>query len=357
MSRGIGWKANGDFGGRDNSDAGAPAARRAVGAAGVDRLDEAVSAARQAAEDDPEDWRRQLDLISALIARRKRMSDLLGGDLVQEAVAAGRRAVALAPDEPEAHLALADALLAVWPRRFAVRAKAYAEIDEAELLGVDQRDLAERRAAAEPGSLPVVISWPCSWLFLMFGVDGVGGDIGRAVAFPAMAGLVIAVRKFRARARGQSLRESLDTKRRLHRKRLATDEQMLLRAPAGAGVLTILVLPGAALATPGADNDAQSSVASYLLLAAIAVLVPAIWIGVDRWLRPGTVVKALRHDLFTAVCVPITLILAPIAPVLVLLKVHSSGLWFSLFLGPFVWMVGILAWGLTLTSRRRKTAG
>ncbi|MEY9927566.1 tetratricopeptide (TPR) repeat protein [Catenulispora sp. GP43] len=344
---------NGDFGTRDNPDAVAMAAWTA---SGVGALDEAVTAARQAVEDDPDDWRRQLDLVSALAARHKRMADLLGGDLVREAVAAARRAVALAPDEPEAHLALADALRAVWPRRITTRLEAFAEIDKAELLGMDQRDLAERRAGVEGGSVPVIISWPISTLFFMFGIQGVGGGIGRVIADVGFVAFAIAARTFRARAKGQSLRESLDIRRRLHRKRLATDEQMLLRAPAGAAVLTILVFPGAALAIPGAEKVAQSSVASYLLLAAIAVLVPAIWIGVDRWLRPGTVVKALRHDVFTAVCVPITLVIAPIVPVLVLLRVHSSGLWFSLFLGPMAWMVGVFIWGMTLTSRRKKAA-
>lgn len=313
----------------------------------------AERAARQAIDTDPDDWRGYVSLARALVGQKRAPDAITIQKRVKEAVVAARKAVALAPEEPEAHLALADALLAVFPRKVKNRATARAHVDQAELLGVDPRDLAERRAQPKPLSLYVTY-WSCWWLFWIFGVQHQEGVIGMAIAWPAMiialAGMIVAL----LRPTGQSLRETLEVKRKLSRKRLATDDLVLQRAPGAAAVFAFVALPSAFLAIPGADDSHPALPLAWTLLCGVPLAFAATWIGVDRWLRPGTVIRTLRHDPFVASSVPITLILATITAVSAIRGVNSSGLWSALFLGQMAWITGNVILAAKLVSRRKK---
>jgi tetratricopeptide (TPR) repeat protein len=306
----------------------------------LDNADAAELAARRAIETDANDWREHAALTDALVARKQ----------VQEAIVAARRALALAPDEPDAHLALADALLAVVPRRMKTRAAAFAEIDRAELLGADAGDLAGRRA--QPRSTAYNVIYWVSFCLLMSAMNM--GGVTRTVSLIGMVALTIAAAVLRVRHYGQTFREVLGTKREISRHRLPTDDQVYQRAAAAAAAVAILVLPAAALSIPGADGDAQSLPAAWLLLGCIPVVGVASWIGVDRWLRPGTVIRALQHDAYTAISISITFILATASPVMALDKVQRPGLWFTLLMVQFAWIAGSAIAGAKLTSRRKK---
>lgn len=284
--------------------------------------------AQQGAEIDTDDWRACVARAGDLVARRQ----------AKEAVVAARRAVALAPDEPEARLALADALLAVYPRRIGNRAAAFAEIDQAELLGVDAREPAERREQPKGMGYTVAV-WVAGALFMGFGLHGLGGRIGTVVAWPAMVLFLIGTGVVRVRPEGRSLREALDTKRKLSRRRLAAGEQLGQRAPLALAVLAFLDLPTAFLAIPGVDGKAQPLLAAWVLLCGIPVIGLAAWIGVDQWLRPGTVSRALRRDAFLTCSVLITFVLAELTAVLAVRRIQSSGLWFALFVGQMAWIL------------------
>jgi hypothetical protein len=307
--------------------------------------DAAELAARQAIETDADDWRGHEALARALLAQKQ----------VQQAIVAARRAVALAPDEPEARLTLADSLLAVTPRRTRTRAAARAEIDQAELLGVDPGDLADRRK--QPKGLGFwIFYWTFFQVFIAFGANGFAGTIGRAVAWPAYFVFIAAIVVFSTRPPGQPLRQTLDTKRKISRKRLATDELVAQRAPAATAVLAFLVLPTAFLAIPGADGNAPPLALAWLTLVGIPLVGLATWIGIDRWLFPGTVTRVPRHDPFTAFSVVITFVLATNTSVIAVRKVQSSGLWFTLFLVQMAWLLTSVICGVKLTSRRKKAA-
>lgn len=296
-------------------------------------------------EPDSGDWRRYVDLARALIAQRR----------IQEAVVAARQAVALAPDEPEAHLALADALLAVFPRRIRIRAAARAHVDRAELLGVDRRELADRRNA--PKSLGfVVVYWVCWWLFWIFGVQHQEGAIGVAIAWPAMILAFTAMILALLRPPGRSLKETLDVKRQIARKRLEEDDLVPQRAPGAAAFLGFLTLPSVFLAIPGVDSNRPAPVAAWLVLCGIPLAGLAVWIGVDRWLRPGTVMRTLLREPYVAVSVTVTFILAMTTAAAAVRRVESPGLWFALFLGQAGWIIGNGICGGLLVSRRNKAA-
>jgi hypothetical protein len=80
------------------------------------------------------------------------------------------------------------------------------------------------------------------------------------------------------------------------------------------------------------------------------------WIGVDRWLRPGTVIRVLRHDPFVVSSVSITFILAATSPALAFLEVQRPGVWFTLLLSQFAWGLGGAIAGSWVSSRRKKAA-
>ena len=315
--------------------------------------DAAVLAARQAIEGDADDWRSYADLANALVKRNRYLSDLAGRNPAQEAIVAARRAVALAPDEPDAHLALADALLAVFPRRIGTRAAAFAEMDRAELLGMDARDLAGRREQSK-GLGYYVFYWTSFLLLLMYGIDGVGGKVGMAIAWPAMAVFIVAVAVFRARSRGQSFRETLEVKRKLSRLRLPTDVQVAQSAPLGVAIVALVLdTPTGWMAIPGVDGNAPPMWSAWVMAAGIPLFGVAAWIGVDRWLRPGTVLRLLRHEPYVAWSVAFTFILATVTTASVLLKVQRPGIWFTLFLVQIAWMIGGLIAGSVISSRRK----
>lgn len=309
-----------------------------------DAADAAELAARRAIETDAYDWRGHAALADALVARKQ----------VQEAILAARRAVALAPDEPAARLALTDALLAVAPRRMRIRAEAFAEIDQAELLGTDFQDLADRRARAQPmTAVANVVIWGSLWLLMFVQTPPC---FSRPANWAGLVLLLAATAVVRVRHDGRTLREVIGTKRELARRRMTTTEQVMARAPAAAMVLGFLVLPAASLSIPAVDGNAQSLPATWLLLGCIPLIGMAAWIGVDRWLRPGTAIRVLRHDAFTAVSIPITFVLATASPVMVLDHVHRPGLWFTLLMAQFGWIAANGIAGMTLTTRRKRAA-
>lgn len=313
----------------------------------------AESAARQAIEADGENWHGYAALADALVAQKRFLADLVARQRMPEAVVAARRAVALAPDEAGARLTLADALFALVPRRIGNRAAAHAEIDQAELLGADAEDLARRRKQ-QPTVGQEIFPLIVIPIFTMFGVADAGGAIGRAVAWPAMILLIVTKNVAKLRPKGQSLRGRLATQRALSRKRMPTDEQVSVKAPGAAAALAILVLPGAALSIPGADEAPPSLPAALALLGCIPVVVLSAWIGIDRWLRPGTVFRMLRHDTFTVCSLAVTLLLAPTSPLMVVRKVQSPGLWFTMYLVQMAWLVGNFIVGFRIVSRRKK---
>jgi hypothetical protein len=309
---------------------------------GLDNADASEPAARRALETDADDWRVHAALADALVACKQ----------VPEAIVAARRAVELAPDEPDARLSLADALLAVAPRSMKTRAAAFAEVDRAELLGADAGDLAGRRA--QPKSTAYNVTYWVSFWLLVSAVNM--GGVTRTVSLVAMGAFTIGGAVVRLRHDGQTLREVLGTKREISRRRLPTNDQVHQRAAAAAAAVAILVLPAAALSIPAADGDAQSLPAAWLLLGCIPVVGMASWIGVDRWLRPGTVIRALRHDAYTATSISITFILATASPVMALDRVQRPGLWFTLLMVQFAWIAGSAIAGAKLTSRRKRAA-
>ncbi|ACU71438.1 Tetratricopeptide TPR_2 repeat protein [Catenulispora acidiphila DSM 44928] len=295
--------------------------------------------------EDEDDWRTHVARANALIQQRR----------PHEAIPLARQAVALAPDEPDARLALADALLAVWPRRTSCVAAAFAEVDEAELLGVDAEDLAVRRSKSKGFGL-YVVAWTTFALFTLYGINGNGGAIGRAIAWPGMFAFFCVTPIVTARLGGQRFGHRMKTRRRIHRKRLATDAQVSQRAPAAAAVFTFLVLPSAGTLPPVIDGDAAWLWLFWLMLGGIPLAGAAAWIGIDRWLRPGTVLRTLRHDAFVADSVCVTFVLAMTAPALVLGGVRSSGILFSLFLLDLAWLaIGGLS-GAKVSSHRKKAA-
>jgi hypothetical protein len=160
----------------------------------------------------------------------------------------------------------------------------------------------------------------------------------------------------RLRPHGQTVSETLATKRKVARRRWATDEQVLQIAPGWVAALAILVLPAANLSTPGVDGNAPSSSLAWLLVCCVPLAVLAAWIGVDRWLRPGTVIRVLRRDGFVALSAFTTLVLAMASSVIALLEVRSSGLWLALFLVQMVWIFGDVIAGVAVTSRRKNAA-
>ena len=139
---------------------------------------------------------------------------------------------------------------------------------------------------------------------------------------------------------------------------MPADEQALVRAPGAAGRLVVVVLPTAYLAIPGADGEAPSPVFAWLLAGGLPLVGMAAWIVIDQWLRPGTVLRALRHDLYAACSVAVTYALAGTVVLLALVKVQRPGVWFALFLVQLAWMIAGFATGTGTTARRRKrTAG
>jgi hypothetical protein len=315
----------------------------------------AETAARQAIDADGDDWHGYAALADALVAQKRFLADLVARQRMPEAVVAARRAVALAPDKAEARLTLADALFALVPRRIGNRAAAYAEIDQAELLGADAEDLAKRRKQP-PTVGQEILTLMVIPIFTMFGVASAGGTVGRAIAWPAMILLIVTRNIAKLRPKGQSLRGRLAAKRALSRRRMPTDEQVLVKAPGAAAVLAILVLPGAGLSIPGADETAPSLPAALALLGCIPVVVLSAWIGIDHWLRPGTVIRMLRHDVFSICSVAVTLLLAPTSPLMVVRKVQSPGLWFTMYLVQMAWLVGNFIVGFRIVSQRKKKA-
>lgn len=315
----------------------------------------AVHTARRAIENDADGWQGYAALANALVKRKRYLPDLVVREGVQEAIVAARRAVALAPDEPDAHLALADALLAVIPSRIGTRAAAFAEMDRAELLGMDRRKLAERRDQSK-GLGYYAVYWTCFFLFMMYGLNGDGGAVGRAIAWPAMAVFAVVVVVVRVRSRGQSFGEVLRIKRQLSRLRLPTDEQVSQSAPAGVAVLAFLDLPTGWMAIPGVDGKPAPLWSGWVMAFAIPVVAAAAWIGVDRWLRPGTVFRLLCREPYVAVSVAITFFLATVTTGNVLFRVQRPGIWFTLFLAQTAWMFGGLVAGTIISGRRKKTA-
>lgn len=294
---------------------------------------------------DADDWRGHVALAASLVARRQ----------AEQAVVVARRAVALAPDEPDARLALADALLAVRPRGMGNRAAAFAEVDRAELLGVDAADLVDRRARPKSAGYQVA-AMVTYFPFMIFGVEGQAGVVGVAIAWPAMILFIVGTFVVRLRPPGGSFWEVLGVKREISRRRRATIEQVVQVAPAGAAVLAFLNIATAWLAIPGADGDPPSLVLAWLSLVGIPTAVVAAWIIVDRWFWPGTVIRVLRRDAFVACSVPITLIAGVVVPVLAIRGLRFPGLWFGLFLGQMAWITGNAVGAMRICSRRKKAA-
>jgi hypothetical protein len=311
--------------------------------------DPAEQAARQAIADDADDWRAHAALASVLTVRRRH----------QEAATAARRAVALAPAEPDAHLALADALLAVAPRGPRTRAAVSAELDQAELLGVPARDLAARRALTKGSgpSIVVMMLFLLSLFFWQLATHDVGGAIGRAASFSALVVVVAVSFDLRLRPPGRSLRDTLAVKRRLSRRRLATPDLVSQRAPLAATVLGILVLPTASLAIPGVDGHAPPPAAAWAALVGVPSAGVAVWIFLDRWLRPGTVIRVLRRDWFVASSVVVTFGLSVVTAWLSVRRVQRPGLWFTLYLVQMAWIVGNAVAGARIAAWRKKAAG
>lgn len=320
-----------------------------------EQTEAAVQTARRAIENDADDWQGYAALANALVKRKRYLPDLVVREGIQEAVIAARRAVALAPDEPDAHLALADALLAVIPSRIGTRAAAFAEMDRAELLGADAGKVAERRDRSK-GLGYYVVYWTCFLPFMMYGLNGDGGAVGRAVAWPAMAVFAVVVVVVRVRSRGQSFREVMGIRRQLTRLRLPADEQVSQSAPAGMAVLVFLDLPTGWMANAGVHGKPAPLWSAWIMAFAIPLVAAAAWIGVDRWLRPGTVIRLLRREPYVAVSVSITLLLATVTTASVLLDVQRPGIWFTLFLTQVAWMIGGLFAGPMISARRKKTA-
>ena len=315
----------------------------------------AVQAARRAIENDADDWRSYAALADALVKRKRYLPDVVVRESVQEAVVAARRAVALAPEEPDAHLALADALLAVIPSRIGTRAAAFAELDRAELLGSDARKVAERRDRSK-GLGYYAVYWTCFSAFVIYGLNGDGGAVGRAVAWPAAAVFAVVVVIVRVRSRGQSFREVVRIKRQLTRLRLPTDERVSQSAPVGVAVVAFLDLPTCWMAIPGADGRPAPQWSAWVTAFAIPVVAATAWIGVDRWLRPGTVTRLLRREPYVAVSVSITFFLVIVTTASVLLEVQRPAIWFTLFLAQAAWMTGGFLVGTVTSARRRRTA-
>ena len=320
-----------------------------------EEVEAAVQAARQAIKDDADDWHGYAALANALVKRKRYLPDVVVREGILEAVVAARRAVALAPDEPDAHLTLADALLAVIPSRIATRAAAFAEMDRAELLGADAGKVAERRERSK-GMGYYVVYWACFLPFVAYGLNGDGGAVGRAIAWPAMAVFAVVVVVVRVRSRGQSFREVMGIRRQLTRLRLPTDERVSQSAPTGVAALAFLDLPTGWMAIPGVDGNAAPLWSAWIIAFAIPLAAAAAWIGVDRWLRPGTVIRLLRREPYVAVSVAITLLLAIVTTASVLLGVQRPGIWFTLFLSQTAWIFGGFVVGTMVSARRKKAA-
>jgi hypothetical protein len=104
------------------------------------------------------------------------------------------------------------------------------------------------------------------------------------------------------------------------------------------------------------DGNAAPLWSAWIMAFAIPLVAAAVWIGVDRWLRPGTVIRLLRREPYVAVSVAITLLLAIVTTASVLLGVQRPGIWFTLFLSQTAWIFGGFVVGTMVSARRKKAA-
>lgn len=177
---------------------------------------------------------------------------------------------------------------------------------------------------------------------------------------PAVIIAAAALGVLKARRGGEPLRDVLLRRRQRDRARLDSAGRLHAEAPLAAGYAALASAPAVLLAlvttvsfgTKGVHLPPAADARWQLWCIATAVTGAAV--ALDYWFGPGTCVRAIATDGFTAATVGVTTALAVTSPLMVFWQVGSRPAWLAVMAAQFSWPFAGTMLGAAVSSRRKR---